>query len=649
MFPLPAANVLDAAAVADGLAAARVLDLARLRNLLDDFQATRDPADGDGFTDFLVQQGLLTPYQAQAAAAGEAERLNVGPFLLLDSLGGNTLGTACRAVHRDTRARYAVRVMPLRSLWKAREAKRHVGRLATLPPHPTLVPMSDADTDGGQHYLAWPFTDGESLRRAVAREPLSAETAARLFADLADGLAACHAAGIVHGLLKPSSILIGSDRRPRLLDLGLGDVLGDDEDDDSVFDTISTSHAAVERMDYTPPEVVADPTVRTPAADVYSLGAVLYLSVTGDTPFPDGSVVDKMIAHQTRDPLPVRMRNPHVPTAMAGLIERMLAKSPADRPTLATVRDELRSVAEETPDPQPLSVSVSTLRDAAALSRTFKLRKRSIVERDVEGAVDFDLPVSPPPIPHPDPAPTPTPAPKPARKPDPPPAESPRRIQFPAAAILPPSELARPAKAAEPAPMRTPVRASGALPRPADLPRPVGWETDRGASDGEVVIRPAVVVPPPPRHNTIGAAARSLAFWRPAADDVQLSVFSPPEIAPGQRVKFVIYAHLPGVSDNVITLCRAMNKRTELLGAGHAERSVPRGAVLALHLTLASAGVAKSHVQFPWAGQPQPKSFDVFVPWESPPGLATGTLTATLEDATVATVPIHFVVLPRGR
>lgn len=642
-----AATVHDAAAVADGLAAARVLDPARLRDLLAEYKGAHDSADGDGFIEFLVQQGLLTPYQAQAVAADEAAQLNVGPFLLLDSLGGNSLGTACRAVRRDTRARYAVRVMPMRSLWKAREAKRHVARLAALPPHPTLVPLSDADTDGGRHYLAWPFTDGESLRRAVAREPLSAGAAARLFADLADGLAVCHAAGVSHGLIKPSSILIGYDRRPRLLDLGLGDVLGDGEDDDSVFDTIATSHAAVERMDYTPPEVVTDPTVRTPEADVYSLGAVFYLAVTGDTPFPDGSVVDKMIAHQTRDPLPVRMRNPHVPTAVAGLIERMLAKSPADRPTAAGVRDLLRTVAEETPDPQPLSVTASTLRDAVALSQTFKARKRAGDERDTEGTIDFDLPVSPAPTPDPEPPPTPTPAPKPARPPDPPPVESPRRIQLPALPVV--SEPARPVKAVPPPPAATPVRASGVLPRPADLPRPVGWETDRGTAAGDVVTRPPVVVPPPPRHNPLGSAARSLAFWRPPADDVQLSVFGPPEIAPGQRVKFIIYAHLPGVSDNVITLCRAMNKGTELLGAGHAERPVSRGATLALHLTLTSAGVAKSHVKFPWAGQPQPKTFDVFVPWESPPGLAGGTLTVALDDATVATVPIHFVVLPRGR
>ena len=633
MVSPPATAALDAAVLADVLAAAHVLEADRLQSALADYAAANDAADGGAFAEYLVRQGLLTPYQARAAADGDVEQLNVGPYLLQDPLGGNNLGTIYRAVHRADRGRFAVRVMPLRSLWKSREAKRHVARLAALPPHPALVPLADVDTAGGVHYLAWPFVDGEPLPRAIARDPLPAEFAARLFADLADGLAACHAAGVVHGLIRPSAVLIGKDRRPRLLDLGLGDILAD-TDDDSMFDTISTSHAAVGRMDFTPPETVADPAVRSPAADAYSLGAVLYLAVTGEPPFPDGSVVDKMIAHQTRDPLPVRMRNPHVPTAVAGLIERLLAKAPGDRPPLTQVRDELRAEAEATPEPLPLSVSASTLRDARELLQTFQVRKRSLVERDTEGAVDFDLPVVAAPVP----APVPPPPARKAVSATVPTAPA-RMIVLPTAVVPPPVPAAVPLR---------PATASAVLPRPADLPRPVGWDTSGPKSDGDGMTRPPVVVPPAPRRATVGGLMRGLAFWRAPADAVQLSVFGPPEIAPGQRVKFIAYAHLPDVSDNVITLCRAMNKGAELLGAGHADEPVTRGAEVALHLTLASAGVAKSLVKFTWAGHPQPKTFDVFVPWESPPGLAAGTLTAGVADVPTATVAVHFVVLPRG-
>lgn len=640
MVPPVPITAPDTADVADTLVAAQVLEPARARAVLTEFEAGHESKDGAEFADFLVRQGLLTPFQARTAVSGEAERLSVGPYLLLDSLGGNDLGQVFRAVRRADRARFVVRVVPLRSLWKSREAKRHVARLAALPPHPVLVPLADVDTGGRSHYLAWPFADGESLPHALARHPLPPEFAAKLFADLADGLTLCHAAGVTHGLLRPSAVLIGPDRRPRLLDLGLGDVLAD-SDDDSLFDTISTSHAAIGRMDFTPPEAVGDPTVRSPAADAYSLGAILYLAVTGEPPFPDGSVVDKMIAHQTRAPLPVRMRNPRVPTPLAGLIERLLAKLPADRPALAEVRDELRAEADATPEPLPLSVTASTLRDAMELSQTVSVRKRSMAERDTEGAVDFDLPPPADPSPAPVAEPVPTP-PKSTRIATPPPAPAvllaaaPRQISLPTAAAPPPSKAVPPV-------------VPTAVVRPADLPRPVGWDAGGPKSDGNgLVVRPPVVVPPPPRRG-MGGLLRSLAFWQSQSEVVMLSVFGPPEIAPGQKVKFIAYAHLPEVAENVATLCRAMNKGTELLGAGYTEAAVQRGTHVTLHLTLASAGVAKSTVRFTWVGQPQPKTFDVFVPWESPHGVAAGTLDASLGDEPAAAIPLHFVVLARGR
>ena len=143
-------------------------------------------------------------------------------------------------------------------------------------------------------------------------------------------------------------------------------------------------------------------------------------------------------------------------------------------------------------------------------------------------------------------------------------------------------------------------------------------------------------------------AARSLLFWKAHADAVMLSVFGPPTIAPGQRVQFLVYAHLPEAFDGVATLCRAVHTGADLLGVGYIDRPVPRGTEVGLHLALANAGVARSLINFPWTGQTQPRTFEVFVPWESPPGLASGVVSAGVADARAAAVPLHFVVLPRS-
>ena len=66
-----------------------------------------------------------------------------------------------------------------------------------------------------------------------------------------------------------------------------------------------------------------------------------------------------------------------------------------------------------------------------------------------------------------------------------------------------------------------------------------------------------------------------------------------------------------------------------------------------MHLALTYAGVAKSLVKFTWIGQTQPRTFEVFVPWESPAGLASGVVTAGIDKTMVASIPLHFVIPPR--
>src|SRR5205814_10202201 len=145
------------------LTTARVLDAAQLRPYLEEFQAAGSAGDAAGLADFLARSGLLTAFQAGRALAGEANKLVLGPYLLADVIGSGSLGTVFQAVGRADRKRYAVKVLPLRSLWNVHLAKKQVGVFADLPPHPAVVPFVDIDTAGGFHYLAWPFAEGTTL------------------------------------------------------------------------------------------------------------------------------------------------------------------------------------------------------------------------------------------------------------------------------------------------------------------------------------------------------------------------------------------------------------------------------------------------------------------------------------------------------
>ncbi len=599
------------------LTAAHLLTQEQARTVLSDFQSAGAGQGGTAFTNFLVSAGLLTPFQAERARLGDAAKLALGPYLLLEPVGSGSLGVVYRAIRRDTRKRYAVKVLPLRSLWNVLQAKKQVEEFAAIPSHPAIVPFVDIDTANGFHYLAWPFVEGETFDSLIRRAgPLDAARTADYMADIADALALCHGHGMPHGLLKPSNLMLGPDRRPRILDLGMGSILANNlSDRESLLDTISTANTTRGSLECAAPETLTDPSVRTPAADAYAFGCVLYYVLTGSYPYPDENAVDQIIAHQTQEPVPVQVRNPEVPDPLARLVEHLMRKAPADRPAgLESVRDVLRAVAavNTRPPAPPPPPPVPALRDASSASVDFNLPEeleesvaRSLVllaraQRSAE-------------------APRPN---EPARSP----------------AVQPIILQSRPAGA--PSSKRVKTKFDLELP-----PSPMSWSRPADAQGSE-----AVAVPPPPRSfaATFWKAVQFLFGWVAARDVVQLSVFGHPGLAPGQTTRLLVYAHPPSAFNSVRTLSRAFLPDNELLATGYSAQLVPRGQALALHLAVSNAGVACPLIQFKWEGQTRPTTFDVYVPWESPAGRAAALASAGVDDVEAARIPFELLILPRS-
>ena len=651
-----------------GLIESKVLDGGRVRTAWEAYRNETSSPDLPELAEFLVHRGLLTPYQAECGIVGEAGKLLLGPYMLLEPLGSTRFGTGFLAVHRGDRRRFAVTVLPIRSLWKVLQAKRQATRFGTLPSHRAIVPLAEIDTANGSHYLSWEFVGGDTLAELLDRSgPLSPNDACRFFAEVAEGLAVCHAAGLFHGLLCPANLKLGNDGGARILDLGLGAILAENMDDESMLDTMSTASSAREMMDYCAPETIADPTVRNAAADGYSLGCVLYAVVTGARPFPGGTVVDKMIAHQTRSPLPIRSLNPAVPPALESLIHSLLNKDPASRPGLREVKNALEAMAVDSPVDasfampfgvntlgihgfgEQLSEAVSSV---ASPDETFTQTSGytpSRVYESAEGSIHFDVPsavsgaVAARPISPSDSILELLQAPREAVPASPKTAENGSSVPD---LLLPGTDRFRRLSLPNPLPIAPVAKPTPPLRRNwVPLPAPVDCVSTTARSECQSV-RPPVLLPPPPQF---GSARRrgfqkQLFFWKPAEDTVQISVFGTPEIARGERVDFLVYAHSPQTHSDVATLCRAMRSHSELLGAGYLEVPVRRGIEVSLHMALAFAGVATSQRNITWIGQTQLQTFEVFVPWESPPGLASGVVTAGIDKTMVASIPLHFVI-----
>lgn len=307
-----------------------LVDHGQLESVLEEFLRHHPYPDPDSLADRLVNQGVLTRFQADRVLQGKTAGLVLGPYILTDAIGTGSMGTCHKAQSTEDKKSYAVKVLPRRSMWNVRLARRQVKVFGQFS-HPAVVPFVDVGTAGGSHYLAWPFVEGESLEALMGRlGKLNAVAAAYIGQQVAAGLALAHQHGLFHGLLKPSNIMIAPNGSVRILDFGIGSLLAENEGE-SLVDTMSTANSLTSGLDCSSPESIMEPTNRTCVGDQYSLGCVLYWCVAGHYPFAEGSAVEKMMAHQFKEPIPLATAVADIPPAFAAIVERLMKKKPEDR------------------------------------------------------------------------------------------------------------------------------------------------------------------------------------------------------------------------------------------------------------------------------------------------------------------------------
>src|SRR5271165_4274380 len=281
-----------------------LIDRGQLDQVIGEFLTKNPGAEPPSLAEYLVGQGILTDFQAERLLQGKTQGFVLGPFTLMDSLGTGSMGTVYKARSKNDSHWYAVKVLPRRSMWNVRIARRKV-RAFEQCRHPSVVPFVDVGTSGGMHYLAWPLVEGEPLEKVVQRDgKLSAEQAALYALQAAEGLELVHQSNLFHGLLKPSNLMLGPDGQVRILEFGIGCLLAETEGE-SLVDTMSTANSVNSGLDCSSPESIMDPTNLTPVGDQYSLGCVLYYCLTGRYPFPDGTAAEKMMCHQHKQPAPL--------------------------------------------------------------------------------------------------------------------------------------------------------------------------------------------------------------------------------------------------------------------------------------------------------------------------------------------------------
>jgi serine/threonine-protein kinase len=251
---------------------------------------------------------------------------------------------------------------------KLRARLAQEGAVLAMIEHPNVVRLFEAGFHDDRMFLLLELVHGRSLREALRDGPVDAEIVTRWILEAAEGLAEAHAAGVVHRDLKPENILVTADGAAKVIDFGIAKL--------SSFGVKTTSEQKVGTAMYMSPEHFQGKPP-DPRMDVYALGLVLYEVIAGVHPIvPEPATMFEICArHLSHVPAPLASAAPWVSRELAALVDRAIAKDPAQRPeSMRAFADALREAL------RGMSAEQTTAVQEAGAPAPMKKRRAAPVE-----------------------------------------------------------------------------------------------------------------------------------------------------------------------------------------------------------------------------------------------------------------------------
>jgi serine/threonine protein kinase len=252
----------------------------------------------------------------------------IGNYDLLDKIADGGMGTVYRGKHRETGEIVAVKVVPPHLLSNAVVVKRFEQEynVARQIDHPHIVKALDFGKEGDSRFLVMEYVEGESLGQRIERDGrMSENDAIGIISQIAEALQTAHQQGLIHRDVKPDNILITPSGVAKLTDLGLVKELEADLNLTRTGRGLGTPH-------FMAPEQFRNAKKADARCDIYSLGATLYMMVTGDLPFQSNGPLDAWMKKINNEIEPPRRRTPSLSERIDWAIRRAISPDPVHRP-----------------------------------------------------------------------------------------------------------------------------------------------------------------------------------------------------------------------------------------------------------------------------------------------------------------------------
>jgi eukaryotic-like serine/threonine-protein kinase len=217
--------------------------------------------------------------------------------------------------------------------------------------HPNIITIYEIGETGARHFIAMEFIEGETLQTRLRRGPLPASSVVEAGMQIASALQAAHEANIVHRDIKPENVMVRRDGLIKLLDFGIAKIVdpvlttqvGGADDLTTIKAGVTSPGVIIGTVAYMSPEQAKGEVIDA-RTDIFSLGVVLYETLTGRKPFHGAGAMDLIVAIVSREPQSIRELMPDTPPELEEIVDKLLKKNSGER--YQTARDVLAALKE---------------------------------------------------------------------------------------------------------------------------------------------------------------------------------------------------------------------------------------------------------------------------------------------------------------